>query len=75
MSTLAVIKNIYSIEKSVTFTVKADEYWDKMYELFSMEITAFAYIKETGNYYLKKDDFRLRRPDILVEVYVIVIFI
>lgn len=55
-------------EKTVKFTVKTDEYLDKMYELFGMEIMAYAHIKETDNCYVKTDDYRLRRPDITIEV-------
>lgn len=34
-----------------------------------MEIMAYAHIKETENCYVKTDDFRLRRPDITIEVH------
>lgn len=57
------------LEKTVKFTIKTDEYLDKMYELFGMEIMAYAHIKETENCYVKTDDFRLRRPDITIEVH------
>lgn len=56
------------LEKKVTFKVKSEDYWDKMYELFNMEIMAFAHVKETENYYVKRDDYRLRRPDVDVKV-------
>lgn len=56
------------LEKKLTFKVKREDYWDKMYELFNMEIMAFAHVKETENYYVKRDDYRLRRPDIDVKV-------
>jgi hypothetical protein len=52
------------LEKKMTFKVKREDYWDKMYELFNMEIMAFAHVKETENYYVKRDDYRLRRPDV-----------
>lgn len=54
-------------EKRVKFSVNTDEYWDKMYDLFNMEIMVFAYVEETENYYLKRDDYRLRRPDISIK--------
>lgn len=56
------------LEKKLTFKVKSEDYWDKMYELFNMEIMAFAHVKETENYYVKRDDYRLRRPDVDVKV-------
>jgi hypothetical protein len=56
------------LEKKMTFKVKREDYWDKMYELFNMEIMAFAHVKETENYYVKRDDYRLRRPDVNVKV-------
>ena len=56
------------LEKKMTFKVKREDYWDKMYELFNMEIMVFAHVKETENYYVKRDDYRLRRPDVDVKV-------
>ena len=39
-----------------------------MFELFAMQILALAHVKETENVYIEEEDYRLRRPDIIVQV-------
>lgn len=39
-----------------------------MFELFAMQILALAHIKETENVHIEEEDYRLRRPDIIVQV-------
>ena len=48
--------------------IKTAKYLDHMFELFAMQILALAHIKETENVHIAEEDYRLRRPDIIVQV-------
>lgn len=55
-------------EAKEVLRVTANEYLDHVTEQYCFEITAIGRVRETGRQFVVRDDYRLRRPDITIEV-------
>lgn len=53
--------------------MKGETYIPHLIEQCAMEVRITALVKETGDIYIKTDDFRLRRPDLTFEVFIMLL--
>lgn len=56
-------------EETFKFTLKPNDYLDHLTEQYMINITATVQVKETGTVHIKEEYYRLRRPEIEVEVW------
>ena len=61
-------KSFFSTEKDFVLEVSFDEYYKKLVDQCAMNIACLASVKQTEFEYFAQDDFRVRKPDIVIKV-------